>query len=181
MIDDFEDGDESVDRREGRFGAWVWVNDTDPKGASPALIPERRPEGSTSNRLAAHIHGAELRDWGASLEVTFWPPCYDASAYSAIAFSARGPGRIYVSAREVRTIPTEWGGTCTADCYNTHQQKVDLDARWRSFEIRFGDLRQRGYGMPAFDPTMLHSIAFYVRGEDTPYDLWIDDVRFTRD
>jgi hypothetical protein len=41
-------------------------------------------------------------------------------------------------------------------------------------------VEQRGYGRPGFDPKQLHSIAFLIRPEDTPYDLWVDDVSFVK-
>ena len=30
------------------------------------------------------------------------------------------------------------------------------------------------------DPSKLNSLAFLIRPEDTPYDVWIDDLRFVR-
>jgi hypothetical protein len=44
--------------------------------------------------------------------------------------------------------------------------------------VRWEQTRQRGKGKPALDPSSLNSIAFLVRPEDTPYDVWLDDVRF---
>jgi hypothetical protein len=175
-IDDFEDGDGAVLARDGRQAAWYIAKDSDPPGTSYPTLPSLRPEPAPGNRFALHARGDELRDWGASIEIKLTPPCYDASAYAGIAFSARGPGRIYLAAREVRIVGVEYGGTCTHDCYNAHVRKVDLDAGWRRFEVPWRDMRQRGYEMPPLDPRRLHSVTFQVHAEDTPYDLWIDDV-----
>jgi hypothetical protein len=131
------------------------------------------------NRQALHVKGARLSDWGASVEFTFQPACYDASAYRGLALRAKGPGRVYLAAREVRLIPPEGGGTCDGhDCYNAHVMKLDLSAKFAVYEARWVDLQQRGYGKPALDPSSLHSITVMIKPEDTPYDVWIDDLKF---
>jgi hypothetical protein len=81
-------------------------------------------------------------------------------------------------AREVRVVRVEYGGSCTRDCYNTHARKIDLDGAWRRFEVRWSELRQRGYQAPPLDPQTLHSLTFHVHAEDTPYDVWLDDIEF---
>jgi len=177
-IDDFEDGDDAVLPNEQRQGFWRWARETDAPGTAPALLPIPRPNPTADNRLALHVKGPRLSDWGATVEFTFRPPCYDASKYVGVAFAARGPGRIYVAPREVSVIPTSEGGTCERDCHNPHVLKIDLDARFRTYEVRFEELRQRGFGKLPLDPRRLNSLAFLVRSEDTPYDVWIDDVRF---
>jgi hypothetical protein len=83
-----------------------------------------------------------------------------------------------VAPREVGVIPVAEGGTCDRDCYNPHTTKVDLDGQWHVYEVRWSDLHQRGIGKPPLDPSRLHSLAFMIRPEDTPYDAWLDDVRF---
>ncbi|HEY5957049.1 MAG TPA: carbohydrate binding domain-containing protein [Polyangiaceae bacterium] len=178
-IDDFEDGDDAVLAYESRSGLWRWVRDTDRPGTAPALLPIPQRLPTAKDRLALHVKGGSLQDWGATVEFTFQPACYDASAYHGISMRARGPGRIYLTAREVRLIPPEGGGTCQGhDCYNVHVKKFDLSSRYTTIEARWSELKQRGYHQPPIDPTQIHSIAVMVRPEDTPYDVWIDDVRF---
>ncbi|HEX2877703.1 MAG TPA: hypothetical protein VHP33_40920 [Polyangiaceae bacterium] len=178
LVDDFEDGDDVLAPVEQRAGFWRWARETDAPGTAPALLPVPRPDASARNRLALHTKGGQLYDWGATIEVSFRPPCYDATAYQGLALAARGPGRIYVSLREVDVIPAFEGGICQADCYNSHVAKLELGRDWRSYEVRWADLRQRGIGRPPLDPSRLHSIAIMIRPEDTPYDVWLDDVRF---
>lgn len=178
LIDDFEDGDDTIESRDGREGFWRWARDTDAKGTAPALLPVPRLDSRPGNKLAMHVKGGKLSDWGASVELSFRPSCYDASVYGGIAFSARGPGRIYVALREVSVIPPEFHGSCEHDCFNAHVRKVDLDDRFRDYEVRWSDAEQRGYGRPPLDPSHLHDIAFQIRPEDTPYDVWLDTVRF---
>ncbi|HET9933204.1 MAG TPA: hypothetical protein VFQ35_21015 [Polyangiaceae bacterium] len=191
LIDDFEDGDDAVLANEQRRGFWRWVRETDAPGTAPALLPIPRPVTGTGllpgaalaraaghNSLALHVAGGRLSDWGAAIEFSFRPGCYDASRYAGIAFSARGPGRIYVAPREVSVIPIAEGGTCERECHNPHVQKVDLDPQFKNYEVRFEEVRQRGIGKPPLDTKRLNSLAFLIRPEDTPYDVWLDDVRF---
>ncbi len=178
LIDDFEDGDDEVSLVDGRSGLWRWVRDTDAPGTSPALLPIPRPSPRPGNRLAVHVKGGKLLDWGAVIEFNFVPACYDASAYDGLTFQAKGPGRIFVAPREVGVIPVAIGGTCRQDCHNAHVKKIDLDAQWRTYEVRWSEVAQRGYNKPALDPTRLNSLAFQIHPEDTPYDIWLDDVKF---
>jgi len=178
LIDDFEDGDDAVAPLEGRAGFWRWAREIDQPGTAPALIPLPRPNATPGNRLALHVKGGQLEDWGATVEFNFRPGCYDASRYGGIGFQARGPGRIYLAPREVSVIPIAEGGTCERDCHNPHVAKIDLDAAWRVYQIRWAEVRQRGIGKPALDPQRINSLAFLIRPEDTPYDVWLDDVRF---
>jgi hypothetical protein len=178
VIDDFEDGDDALTPLEDRAGFWRWVRESDAPGTAPALLPVPRPDAGARSRLALHVKGGELQDWGATMEVNFRPPCYDASRYAGIVVSARGPGRVYVSLREVGVIPVFEGGSCQRDCYNSHVAKLELGREWRTYDLRWAQLRQRGAGKPPLDASRLHSIAVLIRPEDTPYDVWLDDVRF---
>ena len=180
LIDDFEDGDDEVLPFENRAGLWRWVRDTDSPGSAPALLPVPRVNGRAGNRMALHVKGGHLLDWGAIVEFNFKPSCYDASAYRGLTFQAKGPGRVFVAPREIGTLPLAEGGTCTSDCYNPHVKKIELEKQWKSYRIEWAEFEQRGYGRPPFDPKQLHSIAFLIRPEDTPYDLWFDDVAFVK-
>jgi hypothetical protein len=177
-IDDFEDGDDAIRPLEGRAGFWRWAREIDAPGTAPALIPIPRPDSTRANRLAQHVKGGELLDWGAAVEFDFRPACYDASKYVGVSFQARGPGRIYLAARERSVIPIAEGGSCEVDCHNPHVAKIELESVWRTYQLRWADLRQRGIGKPILDASRLHSLAFLIRPEDTPYDVWLDDLRF---
>lgn len=177
-IDDFEDGDDAIRPLEGRVGFWRWPREIDAPGTAPALMPVPRPDATRANRLAQHVKGGQLVDWGATVEFDFRPACYDASKYGGVSFQARGPGRIYLAARERSVIPLAEGGSCEVDCHNPHVAKIELESSWRTYQVRWSELRQRGMGKPVVDASRLHSLAFMIRPEDTPYDVWLDDVRF---
>ena len=132
-------------------GFWRWVRETDAPGSAPAALPIPRPGGTAKNLLALRVKGGKLVDWGAALEFTFSPSCYDASRYLGIAFEARGPGRIYFSPRQSAVIPRAEGGTCDSDCHNPHVAKIELDRSWRTFEVRWSEVRQRGSAKPPLD------------------------------
>ena len=178
LIDDFEDANPLIATEEGRVALWNLFKDTDSPGGSLSLVPEVRPQATRANRLALHARTPELRNWGAVIQIAFTPSCYDASAYDGITFSARGPGRLYAGAREVRTVPLQYGGTCSKDCYNAHQKKIDLAAEWRTYSIKWSEMAQRGYEMPALDAARINSLTFSILPGDTPFDVWIDDVKF---
>ena len=177
-IDDFEDGDDAIRPLEGRAGFWRWAREIDAPGTAPALIPVPRPDATRANRMAQHVKGGELVDWGATVEFDFRPACYDASKYVGVSFQARGPGRIYFAPRERSVIPIAEGSSCEVDCYNPHVAKIELESAWRTYQVRWTEVRQRGIGKPALDTRHLHSLAFLIRAEDTPYEVWLDDVRF---
>ena len=180
LIDDFEDGDGYVHAAEGRSLFWLLHFDYDKEG-EVTRVPRPEPTAGSGHAhgRALHLTGGTLRDWGAVLDLPFAPHrCYDASAYAGLRFRAKGPGRVFVGAREVRVVPTRWGGTCQADCYNVHAAAVSLGSDWKQYEVRWNQMRQRGYDTPPLDPTSLHSLQWHVHGEDTPFDFWIDDVEF---
>jgi hypothetical protein len=179
LIDDFEDGNELVALLEARNGYWVTLTDTDPERAEPVLVPTVRPGAVPGNRYAIHMAGGRHDVWGASVQVELGPTCYDASAYRGIAFDARGPGRLRAGVREVGAVPVGRGGTCTRDCYGSHVGVVVAGAGWTHHELTWDELHQEGATRPA-DPRRLNALEFLVRPDDTPYDLWIDNVAFVR-
>ena len=178
LIDDFEDANPLIVSEEGRVALWALYQDNEAPGAASALAPTLRPQPTRANRYALHVKGGELRAWGAALQISFTPSCYDASVYAGISFSAKGPGRIYAGVREVRTVPVEYGGTCMKDCYDSHQKKVNLSSAWGTYSIEWGEMHQRGYDTPPLDSTRINSLSFLIQPGDTPFDLWIDDVKF---
>ena len=64
-----------------------------------------------------------------------------------------------------------------------HRMFRSLCKGWRSGQTLVQHATQRvdvgtGVDRPALDPSRLHSLAFLIRPEDTPYDVWLDEIRF---
>jgi hypothetical protein len=177
LVDDFEDANELVALLEARNGYWVVVTDTDREASESVLLPSVRPAATPMNRYALHVSGQRRTKWGASVQVELGPTCYDASAYRGIAFDVLGPGRLYAGVRQVDAVPVERGGTCTTDCYDSHLYSVDATSGWTHHEAAWSELHPHGKTEPA-NPRRLSGIEFLVRPEDTPYELWIDNVAF---
>ena len=178
LIDDFEDKDSMIASLENRVGYWSIFKDSDSVGSYSPVMPTLRTPATRKNRYALHVAGGELLNWGAVVQFAFQPACYDVSRYAGVTFSAKGPGRVFVGMRVVDEVPTEYGGTCKQECYNTHQKKVNLSARWQTYAVLWGEMRQRGYNAKPLDVTRSNGLAFLIQSSDTPYDLWIDDVTF---
>lgn len=178
LIDDFEDHNPLIASFEGRVGLWALFRDSDSPGTFNTITPSLLPKPNPKNRYALHVVGGEMLNWGAAIQFSFQPACYDASAYSGVSLRAKGPGRIFVGMREMSVVSTSYGGTCKSDCYNTHQKKLDLARDWRSYVVPWSEMRQRGYGAKPLDSTRVNGLSIVVQASDTPFDLWIDDVRF---
>lgn len=179
LVDDFEDGNELVALVEARNGYWVMITDTDLPASEPVLLPSLRPGAGPANRYALHVSGGRRSTWGASAQVDFGPTCYDASIYRGIAFDVRGPGRVFAGVRTVDAVPLDRGGSCISDCYESHVHAVDAGASWTHQVLLWSELRQRGKP-DSVNSRRLSGLEFVVRPEDTPYDLWIDNVAFVR-
>jgi hypothetical protein len=178
LLDDFEDHNPLIASLENRVGLWALFKDSDGPGTFNTITPSLLPKQTHRNRYALHVVGGEMLNWGATIQFTFQPACYDVSAYSGVSFSAKGPGRVFVGMREISVVPPDYGGTCKTDCYNTHQKKIDLARNWSSHVVSWNEMRQRGYGAKPLDPTRVNGLSILVQASDTPFDLWIDDVKF---
>ena len=183
LIDDLEDRNARVLVRDGRFGAWQSTGDLTakqtPRAGQPAF-PVLIPGGRGDSRYALHAFGGQLSGSGSGLFVNFAPGhCYDASRYAGVEFWARGNSRIHLGFTMIDVMASEWGGLCKKDCYDRHRKPFDLESHWVRYTARWDELRQAGWGVPlAFDSQRLLSLEFVVEAADTPYDYWVDDVRF---
>jgi hypothetical protein len=183
LIDDFEDADTRIAALEHRAGFWSTSNDGTgsevpaPGGAFPM---SRIPGGRGTSQFALHVRGGKFSKWGVLLSADLSARrCYDASAYGGLAFWARGRGRVDVIAKMTQTAPEEYGGSCTHDCYDGHRKTIDLSGQWHEERITWAELEQRGFGPPlAFDPHSLLALEFNSLPENTPFEYWIDDLRF---
>ena len=183
LIDDFEDGDARIAPIERRAGFWSASNDNtgtqQPALRSPFPMT-RIPGGRGASHFALHVSGGRFSKWGALLSAELTARrCYDASAYSGITFWARGHGSFNVVVQMTQIAPEEFGGSCTHDCFDAHRATITLSNKWQEQHVTWAELKQRGYGQVVpFDPRSLLALQFTVAPEQTPFDFWVDDVRF---
>jgi hypothetical protein len=183
LIDDFEDADTRIAPLEHRAGFWSTSNDGSgvQVPAPGGLFPMSRiPGGRGASHFALHVRGGKFSKWGVLLSADLSARrCYDASAYGGIAFWARGRGHVDIIAKMTQVAPAEYGGSCSHDCYDGHRKTVDLSSQWHEERITWAELKQKGFGPAlAFDPHSLLALEFNLGPEQTPFDYWIDDVRF---
>jgi len=183
LIDDFEDDDARIAPFEHRAGFWSASNDntaTQWPSLGRQLAMTRIPGGRGTSRFALHTSGGKFTKWGALLAADFSARrCYDASAYGGLAFFARGRGSFNVVAKMTQIAAEEYGGSCSHDCYDSHRATVSLSSNWQEQRVTWAELKQKGFGQVVpFDPRSLLSLEFTVAPEQTPFDFWVDDVRF---
>jgi hypothetical protein len=184
LIEDFEHEDSRVLERDGRQGNWITYDDGTGTQAVPSrspLFPSRIPGARGASKRALHMMGGHFTDWGVTFGVELADAaCYDASAYGGIEFWAKGPGQIRVGLQVIDVLEQKHGGFCQANCYNTHKKVIDLSPTFRKYVVRWQDLKQLYVAGPAvaFDPRRIRQLEFGIAPENTPFDVWIDDVSF---
>ena len=186
LLEDWEEHDSRVAPLDGRGGNWITYDDgtgtQTPPDKSP-LFPTRIAGGRPGNTRALHVVGGKFTNWGVTFGAELADAaCYDASAYAGIEFWAKGPGVVKVGFQMLDDQDVKYGGLCNVDCYNTHRKVIDLDNTWKHYAVRWEELRQLYEAGPplAFDPGRVRFLEFGIAPEDTPFDLWIDDVAFLR-
>ncbi len=197
MIDDFEDGDQIILDRGERVGQWSAYNDGSPGSSqSPAAGQAVKPEmgGANGTTYAVHTSGQGFADWGAGIQFDLQNTGngasarkpYNASQYSGIQFYARGSGSVRLELPISATTPASSGGTCAADCSNSHGLPLTLTSEWKLINVPFDVLAQEeGWGAAAnFDSAGILGLAFKAvvpDGGTADFDFWIDELRFATD
>jgi hypothetical protein len=182
LIDDWEDAGSALLRADGRSGAWLTFDDGTSKqnvASSSQLQPSRLIGGRSRNGL--HLSGGRFSEWG----VTFGTDlatgaCYDASAYDGIAFWAKGEVAVYVGVQVIDVQSPKFGGFCSGDgCYNSHRRRVNLTPAWQRHVVRWSELEQlHPTSRFPLDTKRIRFLEFTILPEDTPFDVWLDDVSF---
>lgn len=194
MIDDLEDGDAVIYARNGRQGAWYTYNDATVGGVqNPEAMTSFTPAegGATSSPLfMAHSDGAGFTEWGFGVGVDLnnagddmggpglrMP--YDGSAFTGLAFRARGDVSIRLKVLVEAIVPMDGGGTCSEMCEDAHGKIVPLTGDWVQYVVPFDDLFQEGWGFGEvdLDAATLMSIQFQV-GKSTDGMVEIDELGF---
>jgi hypothetical protein len=203
LIDDFEDNDKLIAfvNSPRRDGIWDTNNDMTvgavqtpvPMSFKPSLLGADAPYAG--DMYAAHSTGKGFTTY-AYMNVSMravadyaLTPVYDASAYKGVSFLAKVSAASYKAMR-VRFVSgdtdprlkkcTVGAATATA-CYNHYYDPVTLTTTWAQYTIDFASFIQGGDGQlnPTIDLKEMFGLEFYFNGAND-YDLWLDDLRFTK-
>jgi hypothetical protein len=183
LIDDGEDGDPQVLKRDGRAGYWFTFVDPEGSKIEPAGSPFKMGgPGASGSKRAARMRGkmaAGGKSVYAGMGLNFAESgAYDASPYTGVTFWAKGPGRVRFEMPDVNTAPG--GGRCK-DCYNDLGIVIALEPEWRKYTIRFEWLEQRpGWGDPAPElvKDQVYAMEWEFGGLGREFDISVDDIAF---
>lgn len=188
LIDDFEDADLLVATAANLHGLWYVHNDgtgtqspvaDDPRRASDLIDG---PGSERSSAHALHTTGAGFSGWGAfvatRLNAAQKQICtVDLSAYSTLALSLRGSGRVRLNLGTSATTPVADGGTCHQDACSDYGTSVELSQDWQNITFPLASLSQPDWATPTpFEPASSLRLSFWAESAD--FDFWIDDIRF---
>ena len=182
LIEDWEEDDPSLLRADGRSGSWLTFDD----GTSKQNVPsssQLRPSRITGGRsqYGLHLSGGRFTEWGVSFGSDFATgSCYDASAYDGVEFWAKGQSAIHVGVQMIDIQSPKFGGFCSGDvCYNSHRKRVTLSPGWKRYTVRWHELEQlNAAARIPLDTKRIRFLEFSILAEDTPFDVWLDDVSF---
>lgn len=184
LIEDGEDGDNQVLKREGRGGYWYTFIDAYGSKLSPQPFKFESP-GRNGSKYAAHMSGKlapsapDVYPYaGIAFSIANPKGPYDASRYKGISFWAKGPGKVRFEIPDGYTSPD--GGWCT-DCYNDFNLEIGLTSHWERYTVMFDWMAQRpnwGDRRPAIATDQLYAVEWEYSSPDRTFDVWIDDVSF---
>ena len=198
VIDDMEDGDAEIEISGPRNGYWYVGGDLT-KGAtleppsSKFAMAELTGDRSTS---AAHIKATGFADWGSVMGFNFIElltkvKTYDASAYCGISFWGKAAAVTTVRIRIPDVNTHQAGGVCTdpgttgTSCYDHFGSSLAFSTAWKQYTVKFSDVAQLGSGYHPADGKLkvqaLMAVEWALPGGTTKtYEIWIDDVQFTK-
>lgn len=178
LIDDFEDGDEVLEEREGRSGIWYQYQE---HAGDHQISFDSLSNPRLESTGALHTSGSDHGQW-AGVGVVLSSCVYDASTYVGVHFWIRGDSApVNVALVTPGVIPVSEGGVCTENeeglCYDAFRSSIEVDEQWREVFLPFTTFEQLGYGPEVErDLTRLESIQF--QSDSGAFDFWIDDLSF---
>jgi hypothetical protein len=201
LIDDMEATAPAILMEGGRNGAWWAGGDAVSPGAS--IVPsgdasaEAIPGGRCGSLHAMHVTGQGFTSWaqvsvsmryGAIDGGTQGLLPYDAHIRTGLTFWARigdtSAAQVRLGVSDKYSRPE--GGICdatsaaTTACYDLFGVDLKpLGTTWTQYQIPFGGLGQRGFGLPepALDTSSIYTIEFDFYPNEI-FDFWIDDISF---
>jgi len=183
LIDDFENG--PPPQVDGRRGGWYTWNDMSGGTQVPEINGPVYPtdEDAHGGQYSVHTTGSGFSDWGAEIGISLnyydGRDCpYDVSNYEGLSFWAKGEGEVRLRVASRATVPVESGGLCRNGCWDDFGMDLELTDTWQLFEVRWDEMTQSGWGMPAeFDPTDVLWI-HWIDESGESVDIWLDDLHF---
>jgi endoglucanase len=192
LVEDGEDNNNQVIVQDGRAGYIYTYMDAEgttitPKAGSEGGVFEMSPGGANGSSYALRMHGTiasgQIVFAGMGMNLTDPKDTYDGSRFKAVSFYAKkGAGsksKVRFKIPDANTDPE--GGVCS-NCYNDFGLDIKLTEEWTQYTIPLKKLKQEaGWGAPrpgnvAVDK--MYAIQFQNK-EPGPYDVWVDEVRFT--
>lgn len=191
LIDDMEDGDDTICATSERVGKWFVFGDgttsaeLNPSSSVP-FEPTLIEEGARgSSRYAARLRGSGFSAWGAVLALDLAPgQGYDASGLGGVQFWMRSITPISFVVGIQETIPISNGGECAdsageQNCYNNFTFPITAPSRdWVRYQVPFNALRQAA-GSTTWTPRHLKTIQFNAPS-GAEFDVSVDDLSFYR-
>jgi endoglucanase len=201
FVDNMEDGDAPILKRDGRNGSWYAFHDATPgtltpdMGVTPTMddIPGKRCGVSTR---AMRVTGSGFSEWGSGfgfgfntvqIEGVWTTAAYDASRFHGITFWARtgetSVGSIRMGIGDEWSVPQ--GGHCDVTlasgdtaCWDHFGANIPLTSTWKRYTFQFGELQQRMFGIPrdGLQTDAVHFVEFMMPPSSPVFDIWMDDV-----
>ena len=183
LIEDFEDGNSTLLRNDGRMG--FWFSDGDPSGDPPGTItpfeaamvdPPNASLPDSTRALHVVASGYASASWAVAGVDFNGGDAYDKAAnYTGITFWGRAGGT--ESSVFAFRIPT--ASTLADDDH--YGGAVTLTDEWVLYLIPFDGafLSQQGFGEAVdFVPAEITGIQLALQPGETGFDIWIDDLQF---
>lgn len=194
LIDDGEDNNNQTAVVDGRGGYWyTFVDDAGttvwPEAGARGGTFEMSPGGANGTKFAMRFKG-QVAGTGSvvftGMGMNFVDPkgTFDTSKYKGISFYAKkgagSTGKVRLKMPDNFTDPD--GGRCS-ECFNDMGADLNLTEEWQLFTIPFKSMSQLpGWGRPRrmkIDQETMYGMQFQVNDLGMPYDIWIDEIRFT--
>jgi hypothetical protein len=186
VIDDFEDGNDTIADLGDRVGDWYTFHD-DTKGAKQVPGDDFKPVagGAAKSKFALQTTGSGFTDWGAGVGADLTDEVvngakkpYDVSAYKGITLLAKGNTKARLEVVVSDVLSKVDGGTCTDGdaCDDPHGIWLDLTSDWQRFTVPFEMLMQKGEGkVVKFDKKKVVTVQFSI-GPNVKFDVMVDNI-----
>jgi hypothetical protein len=157
-----------TERQEGEQGRWLTYSDIVAGGNS---IIEREIAEESGNRF--------MKMQGQLKSGFFYPFAgvqwlfnsngtpRDVSNFTGLRFRARGDGNVYRVQLLLASVRDN----------NNYGFEFSTENEWRTYEVRFDQLKQEGWGSPVeLDPAIARGVGFHIDGGVVDFEISLDDI-----